>query len=139
MREYKICLRYCDENINSRQEHLEKMRYWTRKEPVWIKGEGEDLEFSYAPILGEDGTRIQQTNPYRPFFNNVESTSESGYKGYGIELVLIWTIGESSPVSIHPRDYQRAVSEICNATDCDEHFSLLVYDWDAEGEEPIEW
>lgn len=31
--EYKAVLRFCDENITSRREHLAKMREWTGEEP----------------------------------------------------------------------------------------------------------
>ena len=136
--EFKVVLRIYDENISSKREHLQWMREEVGEEPVWVEGEDSDDEadfcFSYQR-MNEDGTRRQHTSGQPPYFAAVD-----GGDLYGVDLVLVHTVGELPMASIHMRDMDRALSTMCNRTGVNaDHVRYLFYAWHNGGDEPIEW
>jgi len=139
--EYKMVLRICDENISSKEEHLAWMRQITGKEPRWVEGEdpNEDMELNFSYMrLNEDGTRHQHLPTGYP--SNAYFCDVSDGSFYGIDLVVAWTVGEPPMASLHSRDMERLLHEICNVTDANaDHVRYLFYGWFNGGNEPIEW
>jgi hypothetical protein len=139
--EYKMVLRLMDENISSKREHLAWMRQITRHEPVWVEGEApkDSMEFNFSYMqLNEDGTRKQHLPTGYP--SNAYLCDVSDGKFYGVDLVVAWTVGEPPMASLHSRDMERLLHEICNVTNADAaHVRYLFYGWFNGGDEPIEW
>ena len=139
--EFKFVLRIYDENISSKQEHLDWMRKLLGKEPEWLEGEDPDdemeLNFSYMQ-LNEDGTRKQHLPTGYP--SNAYFCDVSDGKIYGVDLVVAWTVEEPPMVNLHSRDMDRLLSTFCNTTGANaDHVRYVSYAWHNSGDEPILW
>jgi len=139
---FKISLRLCNENINSREEHLKMMREVYHSEPTWIEGEDpeEDMELLFGYTLrDEKGQFRNHTLKDKPFFAAVES-QHNGHPLYGVELVLLHTRGSMPVERIHPRDFDRHLGAVAHPLDIDiDHVAIMFYGWWDGADEPIEW